>query len=230
MPFFFSPGGGWLVTKAENSELYLLYELTDDLSSSDLSNYQPVSFAGDRWLILRANENGEETVLYDLEKRDIFQETYPPTELLEVSPDGKWLYGFVEGGSRTEALLIDLNKPENFFPLTGHTDELIGMDFTPDGRSLLTYGYDRTIRIWDLENPADDPVVLLHEEAVEGVDFTENGKWLLSHTPQGIYLWQWNIEDVHTLACRLVGRNLTQEEWRKYIGDTDRDLTCDQWP
>ena len=231
VPFSFSPNSGWLVTSTVEGNSVVLYELTQDIVKLEVPDHHPLSFSSDdHWLILRANEDGEETALYDLEKREIFQQTYPPTELLEASPDGKWLYGILEGGSRTEALLIDLNHPENFYPLTGHTDELIGMDFTSDGRSLLTYGHDRTIRIWNLEHPADDPVVLLHEEAVEGVDFTENGEWLMSTTSQGIYLWQWNIEDVHTLACRLIGRNLTQEEWKKYIGGATRDLTCSQWP
>jgi WD40 repeat protein len=95
---------------------------------------------------------------------------------------------------------------------------------------LLTYGYDGTIRIWNLENPARDPVVLHHDEPVNQVSLSGNGKWLISKTPQGVYVWQWAIEDVRNLACRLTGRNLTEDEWMKYIGATDYQKTCDQWP
>jgi hypothetical protein len=107
---------------------------------------------------------------------------------------------------------------------------MIGKYFIPGGQSLLTYGHDHTIRIWDLKNPAGDPVVLQHDAAVESVLLSENGKWLISNTPPGVYVWQWAIEDVRELACRLAGRNLTNDEWAKYIGETEYQKTCDQWP
>ena len=229
-PFSFSPDSRWLVTTEADGNSTVLYELTGDVSQVEVPDYQPISFPDEHWLILQGNTNGEETALFDLQNRELFQVTYPAAEILETSPDGRWLYGILSGGGRTDALLIDLNNPENFFPLTGHTDELIEIDLTPDGRSLLTYGHDRTIRIWDLENPAGDPVVLPHEEAVYAVNFTENGEWLISETFSDMYIWPWALEDVHTLACRLVGRNLTVEEWQKYIGGTDREQTCSQWP
>jgi hypothetical protein len=53
---------------------------------------------------------------------------------------------------------------------------------------------------------------------------------LISYTPQGVYVWQWAIEDVRELACRLAGRNLTEEEWAKYMGTATYEKTCPQWP
>jgi WD40 repeat protein len=97
----------------------------------------------------------------------------------------------------------------------------------------LTYGFDGTVRIWDLEDPAADPVVLSHGdgEVINYVDFSENGKWVISGTDQNIYVWQWKFEDVANLACRLVGRNLTVDEWAKYYGNKDGyRKTCDEWP
>jgi hypothetical protein len=42
-----------------------------------------------------------------------------------------------------------------------------------------------------------------------------------------MYVWQWNIEDVRTLACELVGRDLTEAEWDKYLPSTEYRETCD---
>ena len=229
IPFFFSPDSRWLVTTTEEENSFDLYELTGDLSKTGGSDYLPIAFSpDDRWLILEGADG--ENALFDLEQRTLFPRRYPPNEGLEASPDGRWLYGVLKENNQTEALLIDLNDPEKFYRLTGHTDVLNSLTFTPYQRFLLTYGFDRTIRIWDLQNPAADPVVLQHEEAVDDVEFSANDQWLLSHTSQGIYIWPWDIEDVRELACRLVGRNLTQEEWTKYVGETEREQTCQEWP
>jgi WD40 repeat protein len=172
----------------------------------------------------------ERIALFDLQNRELFQETFPPVDGIELSSDGRWLVGGLRENNGTNVLLLDLNDPQKSFTLRGHTDQISQKYFTPDEQSLLTYGFDGTIRIWNLENPAGDPVVLNHDSRVSDVSFSGNGKWLISNTPQGIYIWQWSIEDVRNLACRLAGRNLTEDEWAKYMGAAPYEETCEQWP
>lgn len=226
----FSADGKWLVLTSTDMISAFLYELTNDLAEVKLPDSFPVFFSPDsRWLVLQ--DGFQQTAIFDLQNRELLPEPYPPSFGVEISPDGKWLTGDLQENNGTSALLVDLNDPQkNVPPLQGHTDQLIGKYFTPDGRSLLTYGFDGTIRIWDLENPAGDPVVLRHDAPVEGVSVSENGKWLISNTRQGVYIWQWSIEDVRELACRLAGRNLTPEEWTKYMGTAEYEKTCARWP
>jgi len=225
----FSANDQWLAIPSDDGTSTLIYDLTQNLAKSELPDVTPFNFSPDgHWLALQdAKQN---MVIYDLQAHKQLPATYPNSYgFQETSPDGRWAVGGLASNANTDMLLIDLNNPEKFYVLTGHTDQVNGKLFTPDQRWLLTYGWDGTVRIWNLENPADDPVILSHENLVSDVQLSKNDKWLTSATDKNVYIWQWDFNDVHDLACRLVGRNLTQAEWEKYIGG-EYQKTCEQWP
>ena len=226
----YSPSENWFYYYDDEETLHVL-----DLSSPDVQPVAleaaaydyPVFSPDDQWMAV-SSKAGDSVLLYQLTSG------LKQTEVLGIVPsafsmDGRWLVGDPTEDNLTNALLIDLQNPDNRYLLTGHTDEIVEKIFMPDQRSLLTYGYDGTIRIWSLENPSSDPVVLPHKSEIWNVSLSENGQWLISQTSDAVYIWQWDINDVHDLACRLVGRNLTTGEWRKYAGDADYEKTCSQW-
>lgn len=49
-----------------------------------------------------------------------------------------------------EVVLRDPRRTEEMARLTGHTDAINGLAFTPDGRSLVSGSDDGTVRVWDV--------------------------------------------------------------------------------
>ena len=176
--------------------------------------------------------------MYDLTAKKVVPADYPAMtgNVRFYGEDERWLLVTPQENNKTNRILIDLNNPLEFHELAGHTDVIYDDPvFVEEHLVLFTFGFDGTIRIWDLEHPAEDPIVLQHGDEVkyDGVRLSQNGKWIMSNTLLGnTFLWRWDINEVHDMACELVGRNLTLDEWKKYIGsDEDKyQKTCPQWP
>ncbi|MFH8349573.1 hypothetical protein [Streptomyces sp. NPDC018045] len=68
-------------------------------------------------------------------------------------------------------------------PLTGHTQSVSTAAFSPDGRTLATGSFDRTVRLWDLTDP-QHPTRLAtlrnHTDSVGAVTFSPDGRTLVT--------------------------------------------------
>jgi len=72
--------------------------------------------------------------------------TSPIIKNIEYSPDGS----FLATGNGGEIWLWDATNLQVIKKLLGHTNFIVDMGFTPDGKNLLSAGLDGTVRIWNL--------------------------------------------------------------------------------
>jgi WD40 repeat protein len=73
------------------------------------------------------------------------------------APDGKTLAlvgadDQAEAGDRNAIPLYEVSTGQELRRLRGHTDQVHGLVFTPDGRRAITTSDDGTIRVWDVAN------------------------------------------------------------------------------
>jgi WD40 repeat protein len=64
------------------------------------------------------------------------------------------------------------------YSVAAHKDTVYGLDFSPDGKTLATCGYDRLVRLWDAATGKDVRTLKDHSDAVYGVAFSPDGKLL----------------------------------------------------
>jgi WD40 repeat protein len=74
--------------------------------------------------------------------------------------------------------------------LTGHTDTVTAIDFSPEGRRLASASLDRTVKIWELPTGLEIRTLKGHADGVVGVVFSPDGQRVVSCGQDGaIKMW-----------------------------------------
>ena len=143
---------------------------------------------------------------------------------MAFSPDGTELYLGTSGGSLYSVrILSDIPVLSTLSGIHGtHTSGITKIVFSPDGTRLATASFDSKIKIWSLQEDLSkqQPVVLSDFDSwVMDLNFTNDGKKLLaSGADKTVRIWDINSAALFNEVSKKVSRDLTEEEWDKYIG------------
>jgi WD40 repeat protein/serine/threonine protein kinase len=220
----FSPDGRWLASLSD-SRLVVLND-TQHLDQPPLQascwDYHGhcLGFSPDSQTLAVGGEG--QIWLYAVPHLDqpvkVFTGTISAILALQYSADGKT---FVTAGRDALVRIWHPDQPDGApVELHGHDGWLYAVAISPDGRFIASGGKDNTIRIWNAQDPALAPEVLLgYQNTVSGVAFTPDSKELVSCGQDStVRVWHVGHDQLERLVERQPWRNLTDSEWRTFIG------------
>ena len=121
-----------------------------------------------------------------------------PVLRIAFSPDGKRLASCGGQGERTRPAgetpdntvrVWDLETGSPLLVLTEHTNAVLGLAWSPDGRHIASGGADQTIRVWDSGSGGRQFLLANQEGIVQSVAFSPDGTLLAGIAGHNATLW-----------------------------------------
>ncbi len=230
----FSPDGKWVLTGADDG-IVRLWALHTNPSLFKLNHGAAVSaldFSPDGKLILTGGSDGIAR-LWDAATGEILHDFVGHTDIInyggEFSPDGKYV---ITASWDKTARLWDVQTGDEIRQFGGHTEGVNDAVFSPDGRNILTAGYD-AVRLWDTKSGQE----IRHFDVTDDVyraTFSPDGKSILTSSNDGnaklwnastgqlirVYQNQNTLNNMSTVAFSPDG---------KYMITTGQDKTVHLW-
>jgi WD40 repeat protein len=151
-------------------------------------------------------------------------------QALHFSPGGFLL----ASGHEATIRLWDLRTaPPGGRVLRGHDAWVTALAFSADGSVLASGDAAGMVRVWHLDQAEPAPYVLRsHQGGVLALQFRDGNRMLRSVGEEGdVFDWRLDPAQLAEMICQRVQRNLTVEEWERFIGpDTTYARTCPGLP
>lgn len=115
--------------------------------------------------------------------------------------------------------------------LTGHTARVNNICFNNSSSQIASASFDHTVRIWDVDNILNSPVILTdHKDWVWSIGFSSDDKYLYAGCRDKLVRsWIMDINYLAKAVCNddKINRQLTEKEWNNYVGqDVERTCSC----
>ncbi|NCQ94376.1 MAG: hypothetical protein GPJ13_04130, partial [Microcystis aeruginosa W11-06] len=93
----------------------------------------------------------------------------------------------------TNALQELLNRKSERNRLEGHDSVVTSVNFSPDGKTLVSGSRDKTIKLWNVETGQEIRTLKGHDDYVRSINFSPDGKTLVSGSADNT-IKLWNVE------------------------------------
>lgn len=228
----FSPDSQ-LVASGDDTGLIILWDsATGEVSGNPLPDHRDsisvLTFSPDGTLLASASRDGE-VRLWNVATHDsirVLEGGESAVNTLAFSADGALL----AAGDRDYLVRVwDVHTGQiTMPPLTRHTHWVLSAAFNPDGTILATGSRDGSIILWDVATGRmiASPLVGSDEGWIIALAFDAMGGTLLAGSTTDITRWDAGLATWRSDACALAGRNLTTEEWTRFLPDLPYAETC----
>lgn len=232
----FSPDSRWVAAGGSDAKV-LLWDLYADNPQNSVRSFdgeksvvtaiafspdgsQFVVASGDGWI-----RNWSVDAAPGTPPRRLYQHSSSVQSVM-FDPTGDVL---ASGGDDTVIRLWDVTTQSIKAELRGHEASVADIAFSRDGQWLASAGSrDNTVKLWDLSVTNPKSITLrAHTSEIRGVAFSPTTDQVASGARDGtIRLWSLRRDAVLNVACTLVDRNLTEQEWTRVFTQTTYQKTC----
>lgn len=180
-----------------------------------------------------AADNGNKGTLYTWDTQ-----TYTPTAVYQNQRAGLYAVNFHPDGNQVvigdaTGLIRIIMGGLVVRELSGHTSTIQGVTMNHSGTFMATASRDKTVRLWNLKNLKEQPIVLKdHPTWVWSVAFTPDDEQILAGTQEQIIRsWPTKVETMSDKLCGKLTRNMTKDEWDIFVSeDLTYESTCGNLP
>jgi len=234
----FSTDRDMLFSGGTDSSLYVTNVNDAVLTSKLIEKFQgkikSITLSANGQYLASATEKGQ-VKIFDL--RDNFKAvltlTAKSANLVSISlnKDGSQL---AEGGLDGRIYVWqDVLQGNQAIALPAHNSSVVDLTFSPAKQELVSVSLDGAIKIWDIAHLESEPIAIEgHDNWVWSAAFSNDGKKVVTGgEDKTVRLWSSDASLMIDDVCTGLGRNLTPEEWEKYIGaDIPYERTCSNLP
>jgi WD40 repeat protein len=151
----------------------------------------------------------------------------PDVRSVAWSTDG----GLLAAGTSTGTVLLWKSAKGGDSPpveLSGHTAAVTAVAFLPARHKLASASLDGNVRLWSLDHPDTDVLVLPAKAWIWALAVTADGDRVVSGgADRMLRTWWTNARPAAAAICRRTARSLTRDELHEYLpAGIDTTPTC----